>query len=125
MRRNIAMEIKTLTCIECPMGCTLEAGVEGGKAVYVKGNSCPRGRMYAENEVICPRRVVTSTVRAADGRMIPVKTSAPVKKSEMFEVMKKIAAVRPEGDVRLGQVLAESIAEGADLVASDDSAARS
>lgn len=115
------MEIKHLTCIECPMGCALEAGVEDGRAVYVKGNSCPRGKMYAENEVVCPMRVITSSVRAADGRMIPVKTSAPVKKSEMFEVMKKINAVNPEGRVRLGDVLAVGIADGADLVATDDS----
>ena len=109
------MEIKHLTCIECPMGCALEAGVEDGRAVYVKGNSCPRGKMYAENEVVCPMRVITSSVRAADGRMIPVK------KSEMFEVMKKINAVHPEGRVRLGDVLAAGIADGADLVATDDS----
>lgn len=115
------MEIKHLTCIECPMGCALEAGVEDGRAVYVKGNSCPRGKMYAENEVVCPMRVITSSVRAADGRMIPVKTSAPVKKSEMLEVMKKINAVHPEGRVRLGDVLAAGIADGADLVATDDS----
>ncbi len=113
------MEIKHLTCIECPMGCALEAGVENGKAVWVKGNTCPRGKAYAENEVVCPMRVVTSSVRASDGRMIPVKTDRPVKKSGMFDVMKKINAVHPDGEVRLGQVLVENIADGADLVAAD------
>ncbi len=118
------MEIKKLTCIECPMGCAIEAGVEDGKAVYVKGNTCLRGKMYAENEVVCPRRVVTSSVRATDGRMIPVKTSAPVKKSGMFEVMKKIACVHPSGNIRVGDVLTKDIGDGADLVATDDSFVR-
>ena len=58
---------KTLTCIECPIGCEIEVEIHGGKVISLKGNGCPRGKLYAENEVICPRRVVTSTVRAKDG----------------------------------------------------------
>ena len=107
-----------LTCIECPMGCSIEVETEGGKVLSVKGNGCPRGKAYAESEVICPRRIVTSTVRALDGTMIPVKTKQPVKKEEMFEVMKKIATVHPALPVRIGDVLYREIAEGVDLVAS-------
>jgi CxxC motif-containing protein len=100
------------------MGCEIEVEVaESGKAISVKGNSCPRGKMYAENEVVCPVRVVTSTVRAADGQMIPVKTDKPVKKSEMFDVMKKINAVHPNTSVKIGDVLQENIADGVNLVA--------
>lgn len=109
--------LKNLTCIECPMGCAIEVEIEGERVISVKGNSCPRGKMYAENEVICPKRVVTSTVRAKDGTMIPVKTAQPVKKAEMFEVMKKIASVHPALPVRIGDVLYRDIADGVDLVA--------
>ena len=109
---------KHLTCIECPMGCSIEVEVEGEKVLSVKGNTCPRGKMYAESEVICPRRVVTSTVRAQDNTMIPVKTAKPVKKAEMFEVMKKIATVHPTLPVHIGDILYRDIAEGVDLVAS-------
>ena len=108
---------KNLTCIECPMGCNIEVELEGEKVLSVKGNTCPRGKAYAESEVVCPRRVVTSTVRASDGTMIPVKTAQPVKKEEMFEVMKKIASVHPALPVRIGDVLYEEIAEGINLVA--------
>lgn len=110
------MTVKTLTCIECPIGCEVEVGVEDGKAVYVKGNSCPRGKMYAENEVVCPKRVVTSTVRAVSGEMVPVKTDKPVKKSEMFEVMKKINALRCTLPVKIGDVLAENISDDGNLI---------
>ena len=109
---------KNLTCIECPLGCNIEVEIEGEQVLSVKGNSCPRGKMYAENEVICPRRVLTSTVRATDGRMIPVKTAQPVKKAEMFEVMKKINGVHPTLPVHIGDVLYREIAEGVDLIAS-------
>ena len=64
------MEIKNLTCVECPMGCRIEAGVENGVAVYVKGNSCPRGKLYAETEVVRPMRVLTTSVRCTDGTML-------------------------------------------------------
>ena len=50
---------KTLTCIECPIGCEIEVEVENGVVLSVKGNTCPRGKVYAEAEVVCPKRVVT------------------------------------------------------------------
>ena len=78
-----------LTCIECPVGCEITVTVTDGN-MEVSGNACPRGKLYATNEVTCPKRVVTSTVRCDNGEVVSVKTSAPVLKSEMFEVMKKI-----------------------------------
>ena len=42
--------IRTLTCIECPVGCEITAETENGEVKSVRGNSCPRGRMYAEFE---------------------------------------------------------------------------
>ncbi len=110
-----------LICIECPMGCEIETQTENGKVVSVTGNSCPRGKMYAENEAICPKRVVTSSVRAVDGRMISVKTDRPVKKSEIFEVMKKINAVHPSGTVKIGDVLFKNISDDVSLVATCNS----
>ena len=61
---------KNFVCIECPRGCELTAETTE-KGVSVTGNFCPRGKKYAEAEVTCPRRVVTSSVRGAFG-MIPV-----------------------------------------------------
>ena len=47
-----------LTCVECPMGCDIEVSMDGGEILEVKGNSCPRGLLYAKNEVVCPKRVL-------------------------------------------------------------------
>lgn len=115
------MSVTNLTCIECPMGCSIEVTVENGSVTSVKGNTCPRGKMYAESEVICPKRVVTSTVRALNGVMIPVKTDRPVKKSEMFQVMRKINEVHPKTPVKIGDVLLENISDGANLIATGNS----
>lgn len=111
------MSVRKLTCIECPIGCSIEVETEGSEVLSVQGNSCPRGKMYAENEVVCPKRVLTSTVRTDRGEMLPVKTDAPVKKSEMFALMKKINQVKAKTPVKIGDIVAEKIDGEANLVA--------
>ena len=106
-----------LTCVECPIGCQIEVELDGESVLSVKGNSCPRGKTYAENEVVCPRRVITSTVRTKDGRMLPVKTDKPVKKSEIFEVMQKINGVVCELPVKIGDILMANVSEDIHLIA--------
>ena len=108
--------IKKLTCIECPIGCEVTVTLEEGKVVDVKGNCCPRGKIYAEAEVVCPKRVVTSTVRAENGEIIPVKTDRPVRKEAIFEVMAKINATTCKTPVALGDVLVENICDDANLI---------
>lgn len=112
-------EIKKLTCIECPVGCDISVELDGKTVVSVSGNGCPRGDMYARNEVVCPRRVITTTVRTQSGRVVPVKTDKPVKKSEIFAVMDKInSLVIPDG-IKEKQVVAENITEDINLVVTD------
>lgn len=110
------MSAVRVVCTECPIGCETEVTVNGEEVVVI-GNGCPRGREYARNEVVCPRRVVTSTVRAEDGRMVPVKTASPIKKAEIFEVMKKINAACCKLPVRIGDVIVENVGEGIDVIA--------
>ncbi len=107
---------KTLSCIECPLGCEIEVIVEEGKAISLTGNGCARGKIYAEAEVVCPKRVVTSTVRADNGEMIPLKTDRPVRKDAIFEVMKKINATTCKMPVALGDILVEKICDDANLI---------
>ena len=107
---------KNLTCIECPIGCEIEIELENGVVLSVKGNSCLRGKIYAEAEVVCPKRVVTSTVRAENGEMIPVKTDRPVRKDAIFEVMQKINKVTCKLPVALGDILVENICDDANLI---------
>lgn len=107
-----------LTCIECPIGCEIEVVVENGAAVSVTGNGCLRGKTYAQNEVVCPKRVVTSTVRAKDGTLVPVKTAEPIRKSEIFNVMNKINAATCVLPVKIGDVIIADVCDGVPLVAS-------
>lgn len=110
--------IKTLTCIECPIGCEINAETENGKAINITGYSCPRGKMYAESEIVCPKRVLTSTVRTEYGKPVPVKTSLPIKKSEIFNVMEIIKRTKCTLPVKIGDVLIKNVSDDADLIVS-------
>lgn len=112
------MITKELTCIECPLGCHIEVDLEyDNKVAAVRGNSCPRGKAYAESEVVCPVRVLTSSVRATNGAMVCVKTDKPIKKSEIFDIMKRINRATCTLSIKIGDVIVENIADGVNLVA--------
>ena len=53
------METRNLTCIGCPLGCSLSVQIENEQVVSVSGNTCPRGDAYARKEVTNPTRIVT------------------------------------------------------------------
>lgn len=108
---------REMICIECPRGCTLSVTLEGGKVSAVEGNLCPRGARYATDECEAPRRVVTGTVRTEDGRLLPVKTAAPVLRDRMMEVMARMATLTVRLPVALGDTVAEKIDGEIDLVA--------
>jgi len=113
-------EIKKITCIECPMGCDISVEIENQTVISVSGNVCPRGEIYSRNEVVCPRRVITTTVRTKGGRVVPVKTDKPVKKSEMFEIMKIINSLRVDDGIKENDVIVADITEDINLIAVDD-----
>lgn len=108
--------MRELVCIVCPRGCHMK--VDGD--LNVTGNFCPRGESYAKAELTHPTRVVTSTVRLVGGTYprCPVKTSAPVPKERIPELMETLNAVEAAAPVHIGQVLVPDIlGTDADLVA--------
>lgn len=113
------MKTTELTCIVCPMGCTLTATQdENGAVVSVTGNTCPRGKAYAENELLHPVRTLTTTVRVeGTDKPLPVKTDAPIPKDKLFEAMALVNSLCVKAPVRIGDVLYADFF-GANLVAS-------
>ncbi|NJE84792.1 DUF1667 domain-containing protein [Thermococcus sp. CX2] len=105
------------TCIVCPLGCTLEVEMDGDKIKEVKGYTCPRGREWAIEEVMNPKRVVMSVVKVRNGKLptVSVKTAEPVPKARIPELMKFLAKLEVEGPIRVGQTIAEF--EGIKIVA--------
>ena len=105
------MEIRELTCINCPLGCQLKVEMEGTEVISVSGNTCKRGEIYARKEVVSPTRTVTSTVAVKGGvhPVVPVKTKSDIPKSKIFECMAEINAVTVEAPVSIGDVVIENV----------------
>ncbi|MEM2050156.1 MAG: DUF1667 domain-containing protein [Thermoproteota archaeon] len=113
MNRNVEY-----TCIVCPAGCLLKVEVEGNRVVKVDGAGCPKGVEYAKQEFSDPRRMVFTVVRVRNGELptVSVKTSKPVSKSKVFNLMRMLASIELEAPVEIGQVVL-SDAYGAEVVA--------
>lgn len=120
------MNRRELTCIECPRGCNIAVETENEKIIAIVGNLCEKGASYAHSEITSPVRTLCSTVRTSWGTPLSVKTSKPISKADMFEIMKKINAVCISTNVRIGDIIIKNAdGNGADIVATDCREAKS
>lgn len=105
------MEKRMLTCIGCPLGCSLTA-VPTADGFDISGYTCKRGLEYAKKELTRPERTVTSTVRVSGGKanVVSVRTATDVPKDAIFQVMEAINAMVVPAPVKIGDVLCEDIA---------------
>lgn len=111
---------KELTCIVCPMGCTITVDLdENGKVLNITGNTCPRGAKYAEAEFTNPQRTITTTLRCEDGSMVSVKTDTTIPKDKMFEAMTMINGTVVKLPVAVGDVLIKDVF-GSNVVATQN-----
>ncbi len=115
------MRHRELTCIVCPKGCDMTVTIEDTEEIKVIGNKCPRGAVYARNEVIDPRRTVTSTVRVNDGRILSVKTKQEIPKNQIMDCVLALKDVVVATPVYIGDVILENVADtGIAIVATKD-----
>ncbi len=110
---------RILTCIVCPKGCEVRVELdESGAITKISGHTCKRGLVYAEAECTHPTRTVTSTVRTEGGLILPVKTSEPIPKELIFEVMRALNSAVAEDSAKIGDVIIKNVLDtGADIVA--------
>ena len=99
--------MKELTCIVCPRGCRLKVDDN----MEVTGNACPRGKIYAINELTNPTRTITSSIRVSNRpqTLVSVKTDKPIPKDKMFDVMKEIDKLSVEAPTKIGQIVKANI----------------
>lgn len=120
---------KKLICIACPRGCPLTVTInDTTDTIDVSGNSCPKGLSYGKQEVLCPMRTLTTTVRCraflrngdTGGNeaftRLPVKTGCEIPLEEMKSMIEKIRNITAAAPVRYGDCLARLTAEnGAEI----------
>jgi len=103
------MTERNLTCIVCPMGCSLKVTIDDNNNISVTGNTCPRGEKYAVAECTNPERTITTTVKAEDGSVVSVKTDRPIPKAKMTECMQIINKTVVKLPVKVGDVLIKDV----------------
>ena len=146
--------MRELTCIVCPIGCSLlvenfstkelssaggvpetAAADEDGQVFKITGNRCPRGAVYAKEEICAPKRVVTATCgfdlneqaprlqnsawnSLTAPRRVPVKTSTPCPKEKITELLGDIYRLKVSLPVKAGdKLIADWQGRGIDVVA--------
>lgn len=123
------IETLQFNCTTCPSECLLTVEVErdaDGAVVEVRsvtGNSCPRGDKFAHQELICPMRVLTTTIAVSGGdeALLPVRTAEAIPLALHAQAMNFIRGLVVNAPIRIGDVVLEDLlGTSIDLVASMD-----
>ncbi len=121
---------QSMTCITCPIGCSLSIEREDGGSLVVTGNRCPRGAAYAREELLSPKRTVTATVRArtvvkaAEGgggaelpRRVPCRTLSAFPRERVGELLSLLYGIELELPVERGKILVkDALGTGIDVI---------
>lgn len=115
------MRDQKLTCIGCPLGCSISVSLSNnGEVSKITGNTCKKGEEYARKEVTNPSRVVTSIVKINNGdvNMVSVKTAEDIPKGKIFDCMEALKKVTVTAPVQIGEVIIKNVCgTGVDVIA--------
>lgn len=125
---EIQTKTKPMTCIICPMGCSMEVTTETTSSgelsvVKVTDNGCTRGPQYAEKELTNPTRTLTTTIAIANGTkpLVTVKTEGEIPKDMLLQAMEIIRREKKAAPVKRGDILIYDIlGTGINIVACGD-----
>lgn len=114
------MQTIELTCIGCPLGCSLITTIENDEVISVTGNSCKIGFEYAKEECTHPTRILTSTIPVMKGAFsrVSVKTDHPIPKEKIMECMAAIKKIQVRAPINRGDTICKNLAHtGISLIA--------
>jgi len=99
-----------MVCIVCPNGCRLNVERNDGK-ISVEGAKCKRGVNFAETELTCPTRSVTSSVKTSvEGYpVISVRTDGEIPKDKIFPLIEKLSEITVDKKIAIGTVLIKDV----------------
>lgn len=119
----MARVVHAIQCIGCPIGCGGEVIVENGRVSEMTGFTCNKGLAYAAEEVVSPKRMVTTTVRVSGGSLalLPVVSASPVPKERIFDCLRLLRGVSIVAPVAEGTVVvSNALGLGVDFRAARD-----
>ncbi|MBU1176346.1 MAG: sulfide/dihydroorotate dehydrogenase-like FAD/NAD-binding protein [Alphaproteobacteria bacterium] len=115
--------VQKVLCIGCPTGCNGEVILENGAVVDTIGYTCDIGRALVAEEVIAPKRTVTTTVRVQGGALalLPVVSDRPVPKESIFATVAALRKLTVTAPIAADSViLADTLGLGVNFIASRD-----
>lgn len=103
-----------IICTVCPNGCVINENDDN----TFSGARCPRGELFAQNELVEPQRVLTTTVKTTFNQIpvLPVKTDKPIPKSKIHDVMTVVNGITVTEPLKVGDVVYENVLDGVNLV---------
>lgn len=110
---------KEFICIVCPKGCRIKVDNEGN----ISGYTCLRGLNYVKEELTCPKRMLTSTVKVSNRKdtYVSIKTSSSIRKDLLLKVMEELKNASVEAPVKMHQVLLKNIFDtNVDIIATKE-----
>jgi CxxC motif-containing protein len=111
---------KKITCIVCPIGCKIIVKSDGKSFELLEGNKCKKGIEYARSEALSPKRMLTSSVLVYNGDwpLVSVKSSKPIPKNKVLEVLEIIKKKKLNAPIKIGEILIENvIGSGINIIA--------
>lgn len=109
---------KDFICIVCPRGCHIHVDGEN-----ITGYTCQRGLAYVKQELVDPKRTITSTIKVEGGdlKVVPVKSDNVISKDLIFKAMDEINKAVITAPIKMHQVLIENICgSGVNIIAAKE-----
>ena len=97
----------------------MELEIEDGKIQAVQHNSCKRGVEYAQQEYYDPKRMVTTTATVTGGILhrVPVRTSEPIGKKLIHDLLQAIYRLNISAPRPLGSAVIKNFSDtGVDVI---------
>ena len=107
-----------ITCILCPIGC--EIRINKKKLFIIEGAKCEKGIEYSKNEVLNPKRILTTSILVKNGilPLISVKTNKPIPKDKVFNIIEVIKKTSVNAPIEIGEIIIRNILDtGSDIIA--------
>jgi len=117
----VEQEKRAVRCIVCPLSCLGEVSIEKGEVVAIKNMTCRRGEDYAREEIVAPKRMLTTTVRITGGELplLPVVSDGVLPKGKVMACARYLADIVVQAPIKEGDVVCPDILGlGVNIVAS-------
>jgi CxxC motif-containing protein len=100
-----------ITCIICPIGCEMTVYHKEGIITDIKDYECKKGIEYAKEELLDPKRTLTTTIAVTGGELplVSVKTQYPIPKEKLFDAMDEISEIVVEAPVNIHDTILDNI----------------